>query len=65
MTETVSIEDYFNSLNSNKILIGVLTQLKQVEIPISFFLDVPDSEMHVTVNEDGTNFIFSLREKNG
>ena len=65
MTEEVSLDKYFNSLNPSKILIGILTELKQIEIPISFFSDVPDSQMSVTINEDGTKFIFSLRENNG
>ena len=37
MTDVVSLDDYFNSLNPSKILIGALTELKQIEIPISFF----------------------------
>ena len=64
MTDVVSLDDYFNSLNPSKILIGALTELKQIEIPISFFSDVPDSQMAVTVNEDGSKFIFTLRENN-
>lgn len=64
MTEVVSIEDYFNSLNANKILIGVLSQIKEIQIPVEFFRNVPDSEMAVTVNEDGTNFIFKLKDAN-
>ena len=51
MTDVVSLDDYFNSLNPSKILIGALNELKQIEIPISFFSDVPDSQMAVTVNE--------------
>ena len=61
MTDIVPVEDYFNSLNPNKILIGVLTELKEIQIPIKFFSDVPDSQMAVTINEDGTKFIFTLR----
>jgi hypothetical protein len=64
MTEVVSLEDYFNSLNANKILIGILSQLKEIEIPIEFFRNVPDSELGVTVNEDGSSFIFKLKETN-
>ena len=64
MTDVVSLDDYFNSLNPSKILIGALTELKQIEIPISFFSDVPDSQMAVTINEDGSKFIFTLRENN-
>ena len=54
MTDVVSLDDYFNSLNPSKILIGALTELKQIEIPISFFSDVPDSQMAVTVNPTTT-----------
>ena len=63
--EQISMDDYFNSLNSNKILIGALTQLKQIEIPVSFFSSVPDSQMMVTVSEDGSKFIFTLKENDG
>jgi hypothetical protein len=65
MTEEISMDDYFNSLNSNKILIGALVQLKRIEIPVSFFSNVPDSQMMVTVNEDGSKFIFTLKENDG
>lgn len=65
MTEEIPMDDYFNSLNANKVLIGVLNQIKQIEIPVSFFTNVPDSQMMVTLNEDGSKFIFSLKEENG
>lgn len=65
MTEAITVEDYFNSLNANKILIGALTELKKIEIPITFFADVPDSQMAVTINEDQTKFVFTLKEQNG
>ena len=61
MTDVVSLDDYFNSLNPSKILIGALTELKQIEIPILFFNNVPDSELAVTVNEDGSKFVFTLK----
>lgn len=61
MTEEISLDEYFNSLNPSKILIGALTELKQIEIPILFFNNVPDSELAVTVNEDGSKFIFTLK----
>lgn len=61
MTEEVSLDEYFNSLNPSKILIGALTELKQIEIPILFFNNVPDSELAVTVNEDGSKFVFTLK----
>ena len=61
MTEEVSLDEYFNSLNPSKILIGALTELKQIEIPILFFNNVPDSELTVTVNEDGSKFVFTLK----
>jgi hypothetical protein len=62
--EDVPLEEYFKSLNPNKILIGVLQQIKKVEIPVGFFADVPNSELVVSVNEDGTLFVFSLKESN-
>jgi hypothetical protein len=62
--EDVPLEEYFKSLNPNKILIGVLQQIKKVEIPVGFFADVPNSELVVSVNEDGTSFVFSLKESN-
>jgi hypothetical protein len=65
MTEELSPADYFNSLNANKILIGAITQLKEIQIPIDFFKDVPDSQLSVTLSEDSTKFIFSLRENDG
>lgn len=60
--EAVPLEEYFKSLNPNKILIGVLQQIKQVEIPVGFFADVPNSELVVSINEDGTSFIFTLKD---
>lgn len=62
--EDIPLEEYFKSLNPNKILIGVLQQIKKVEIPVGFFADVPNSELVVSVNEDGTSFVFSLKESN-
>ena len=62
--EDVPLEEYFKSLNPNKILIGVLQQIKKVEIPVGFFADVPNSELVVSVNVDGTLFVFSLKESN-
>ena len=62
--EDIPLEEYFKSLNPNKILIGVLQQVKQIEIPVGFFADVPNSELVVSVNEDGTSFIFTLKESN-
>lgn len=64
MTQEISNEDIFNSLNPSKILIGTLTQIKEVTIPVNFFLDVPDSQVAVTLSEDGSSFIFNLRDKN-
>ena len=51
-------------LNSNKILIGILSEFKKIEIPIDFFSNVPDSEMIVTINEEESKFIFTLKENN-
>jgi len=64
MTEELTSEDIFNSLNPSKILIGVLNQIKEITIPVNFFLDVPDSQIAVTLSEDGSSFIFNLRDKN-
>lgn len=64
MTEDVSLDQYFESLTSSKILIGVLNEIKTIEIPVSFFSNVPDSQLEVGLNENQTNFIFSLREYN-
>lgn len=64
MTEDVSLDQYFESLTSSKILIGVLNEIKTIEIPVSFFSNVPDSQLEVGLNENQTNFIFSLREDN-
>ena len=64
MTEDVSLDQYFESLTSSKILIGILNEIKTIEIPISFFSNVPDSQLEVGLNENQTNFIFSLREDN-
>jgi hypothetical protein len=62
--EDITLEEYFKSLNPNKILIGVLQQIKKIEIPVGFFADVPNSELVVSVNEDGTAFVFSLKDSN-
>jgi hypothetical protein len=62
--EELDLEQYFNSLTSNKILIGVLGQTGKIEIPISFFTDVQDSQLEVTLNEDQTHFVFSLKGNN-
>lgn len=62
--EDITLEDYFKSLNPNKILIGILQQIKNIEIPVGFFSDVPNSELVVGVNEDGTSFVFSLKDSN-
>jgi hypothetical protein len=62
--EELDLEQYFNSLTSNKILIGVLGQTGKIEIPISFFTDVQDSQLEVTLNEDQTHFVFSLKSNN-
>lgn len=62
--EELDLEQYFNSLTSNKILIGVLGQTGKIEIPISFFTDVQDSQLEVTLNEDQTHFVFSLKDNN-
>jgi len=65
MTDMIPIEDYFKSLNANKILIGILSQIKEISIPVKFFSDIPDTQLAVTINEDGTEFIFKLKEDNG
>lgn len=65
MTEAITVEDYFNSLNPSRILIGALTELKKIEIPVTFFGDVPDSQMAVTLSEDQTKFVFTLKEQDG
>lgn len=65
MTEQeINIEEYFNSLNPSKILIGVLSQINKIEIPVSFFTQVSDSQLEVTLNESGDSFVFSLKDNN-
>ena len=59
----MDMQEIFDSLNANKILIGILEQVKEVSVPISFFTDVSDRQLEVKSNSEMSEFIFSLRNK--
>lgn len=59
----MDMQEVFDSLNANKILIGILEQVKEVSVPISFFTDVSDRQLEVKSNSEMSEFIFSLRNK--
>lgn len=60
----MEIEDIFSSLNTNKILIGILEQVGEVNVPIDFFINVLDRQIEVKTNAEKSAFVFSLKEDN-
>jgi hypothetical protein len=61
----MEVEEIFQSLNTNKILIGILEQVGKVEVPIDFFINVLDRQLEVKANSEGSAFVFSLKDNNG
>ena len=59
-------EDAIVDLNSNKILIAILTTIKEVNIPALTLLDSgqTDSELQIDYDSDNQWFTFKLRDKN-
>jgi hypothetical protein len=60
----MEIEDIFSSLNTNKILIGILEQVGEVNVPIDFFINVLDRQIEVKTDAEKSAFVFSLKEDN-
>jgi hypothetical protein len=59
-------EDAIVDLNSNKILIAILSTIKEVNIPALTLLDSgqTDSELQIDYDSDNQWFTFKLRDKN-
>jgi hypothetical protein len=59
-------EDAIVDINSNKIIIAILTTIKEVNIPALTLLDSgqTDSELQIDYDSDNQWFTFKLRDKN-
>jgi hypothetical protein len=59
----MEIEEVATSLNTSKILIGILEQTGEVSVPIDFFTNVLDRQLEIKTNDEQTAFVFKLKEK--
>jgi hypothetical protein len=64
MTEKTP-EEMFKEMNLSKILVAILEELKEINIPALTFIDAAkeDKELQVDYNSDNQSFTFKLREK--
>jgi hypothetical protein len=58
----MEFEEIATSLNTSKILIGILEQVKEVSVPIDFFINVLDRQLEIKTNDEKTAFVFTLKE---